>query len=105
MHARAAVDRWTEEVKLLECEMPAVVRWFEREAMRWSRLCRSRHDHGPGYRAYTSRQFSLYQTLADHAIDVFTGIVGGEDAWDNIWDNPKIAESANEAEVMDVDVA
>ncbi|KIO15869.1 hypothetical protein M407DRAFT_34517 [Tulasnella calospora MUT 4182] len=102
VHARAAVDRWTEEVKILECEMPAVVRWFEKEAMRWSCMSSGQGDDA-GFRAYTCRQFSLYQTLADHALEVFTAVTGGEEAWDSIWDNPKIGNDDEGSAPMDVD--
>ncbi|KIO19636.1 hypothetical protein M407DRAFT_30707 [Tulasnella calospora MUT 4182] len=102
VHARAAVDRWNEEVRILECEMAAVVRWFERRAMTWSRKCRTRAD-GAGYKAYTCRQFSLYQVLADHALDVFTEIVGGQSAWDAIYENRRTTPSTSNIETMDLD--
>lgn len=85
VHARAAAERWTEEVEILECEMAAVVRWFEREAMKWIRRGSTVAEEERGYCAYCCRQFSLYQRLADSAISVFTSVVGGDDAWDRIW--------------------
>ncbi|KAG9041146.1 hypothetical protein FS837_012680 [Tulasnella sp. UAMH 9824] len=102
VHARAAVDRWTEEVKILECEIPAVVRWFEKQAMRWSRMAFGQGDDA-GFRAYTCRQFSLYQTLADNALEVFTAVTGGEEAWDSIWDNPQVGEDRGGSVPMEIE--
>lgn len=69
--------------------------------MAWSRMCRTRAD-GAGYKAYTCRQFSLYQVLADHALDVFTEIVGGQSAWDDIYDN-RVTAPAGTTETMELD--
>ncbi|KAG8928508.1 hypothetical protein FRC01_005829 [Tulasnella sp. 417] len=102
VHARAAVDRWTEEVRILQCEMAATVRWFERKAMTWSRMCGTRAE-GAGYKAYTCRQFSLYQVLSDHALDTFTEIVGGQSAWDAIYDNRTTVAPTSKVETMDLD--
>lgn len=101
VHARAAAECWTEEVEILECEMAAVVRWFEQEAMKWIRRGSAVAEEERSYRVYCCHQFSLDQKLADTAIGVFTSVVGGDDAWDRIWN--KSTPMEEEGDAMQVD--
>lgn len=93
MHARAAVERWSEEVRILECEMVAVVRWFEARATQWS--AGSDASGSPGFRAYACRQFSLYQVFAECAISEFKSVVGGAEKWYAMWDGRHFEQEAH----------
>lgn len=93
VHARAAFDRWSEEVGLLRSEMPAVVRWFENRARKWSRQADSIGEHVPGYSAYASKQFAMYMRFAEYARETFTQAVGGKDNWEALMRVEEVEEN------------
>ncbi|KAG8923187.1 hypothetical protein FRC01_013102, partial [Tulasnella sp. 417] len=95
VHAMAATERWTEEVRILTREMAATCRSFRASALLWSRRADSCNltsegvhngssmsetdwaETSPeirGYMAYASRHFDLYANLATNAIAEFLDI-------------------------------
>ncbi|KIO18474.1 hypothetical protein M407DRAFT_31873 [Tulasnella calospora MUT 4182] len=107
VHAMAATERWTEEVRILTREMAATCRSFRASAQLWARRAglnstgegtengdstsktgwEEASPETRGYMAYASRQFDLYANLTENAITEFVDVVGSESWWD-IWSSP-----------------
>lgn len=104
VHATAAMERWTEEVRILECEMPATCLSLRNMALTWTKRvecmdmlgvgeenARSMCDEqwinaSPemrGYAAYASRQVALYMSLETEALEQFEEVVG-KNRWKEI---------------------
>ncbi|KAG8927975.1 hypothetical protein FRC01_006645 [Tulasnella sp. 417] len=104
VHAIAATERWTEEVRILECEMRATYLSLRNTALMWAKRGNDMDapqacdgDAPPmyddqwfamspevrGYAAYASRQTALYIGLAQDASEQF-GEVVGKDRWKDI---------------------
>ncbi|KAG8962038.1 hypothetical protein FRC00_010556, partial [Tulasnella sp. 408] len=98
VHATAATERWTEEVRLLSREMPAICRSFRASALRWARLANETtiaqsggtpdeislsewslvDPETRGYIAYASRQFALHVQMTTDATTQFSKVVGAK---------------------------
>ncbi|KIO33174.1 hypothetical protein M407DRAFT_18033 [Tulasnella calospora MUT 4182] len=107
IHATAATERWTEEVRILSREMPAICRSFRAMALRWARLANetiTAQSSGAGvstslsewslvdaetrgYVAYASRQFALYVQMTTDATSQFSEVVGAK-RWIELWSAP-----------------
>ncbi|KAG9021955.1 hypothetical protein FS837_006838, partial [Tulasnella sp. UAMH 9824] len=107
VHATAASERWTEEVRLLSREMPAICRSFRASALRWAKIAnktitaQSGGAHVEitplewslvdaetrGYVAYASRQFALYVQMTMDASTQFSKVLGAK-KWVELWSAP-----------------
>ena len=58
---RADVDRWREEVSILEAEAIRVPTWHQKTAQNWTQL--SNCNDSPGHRAYAFKQAAIHTRL------------------------------------------
>lgn len=79
----------------MRSEMPAVVRWFENRARKWSRQADTTGEHYPGYSAYASKQFAMYMRFAEYAREAFTQAVGGKDNWEALMQAEEVEDNEN----------
>ena len=72
---RAARDRWTEEVSILEEELRRLTRGFKTLVETWSSLEDKYAQEGrKGKAAYAARKASLYKDLAVNAYNIGVGL-------------------------------
>lgn len=64
----------------------------------------SDEEDSPGYKAYASKQFSLYVHLTEYARQTFTQAVGGPENWDALMEVGQVEESSEIGECEEVDV-
>lgn len=66
LRAKAAKDRWTEELELVEAEFQWTVNFFQTKAGSWEALRNSSEEEGrAGGVCYAARQTAMYARLRD----------------------------------------
>lgn len=66
LRAKAAKDRWAEEVELVTAEFLWTVTFFDTKVDAWVELHKANIQHGlSGHACYCARQATLYQRLRD----------------------------------------
>lgn len=74
MHAKAAVARWDEELRLLCEEARRIVQSFRKEEEEWARRAGEdildQHGHAAaGFRAYAHKRAALFKRLGNNAAE------------------------------------
>ena len=67
LRAKACLARWSEELRLVGCEMQWMVNWFQWKEEEWRKRLRDviNDERPPGLDSYCYKQIALWGTLAD----------------------------------------
>lgn len=72
MRAKARLDRWEEELILVQNEMDWTVQWYAHQESTWlARLGTPTSQASPGHRAYAFKQISMWAWLGRQAQEQF----------------------------------
>jgi hypothetical protein len=64
LRAKARVDRWEEEVELVENEMQWTILWFKNQVKLWKERFEREEDILPkGHKAYAAKQLKLWNAF------------------------------------------
>jgi len=69
LRAKARVDRWAEELVMVQDQMGNTIRFFKRRSVEW--LARAENSWHPGHICYAHQQADMWQGLAEKAITKF----------------------------------
>jgi hypothetical protein len=73
LKARARLQRWEEELKLVECEMAWTNLWFKHQEETWER--RYETYSKPGLRAYSAKQKDIWRRFRENAEERFRNYI------------------------------
>lgn len=72
LRARARYERWREEMDLTSHEMLWTVNFFDFKSRQWKEWADTAYNNDrPGHYYYANRQYSLWLSMADHAVQAF----------------------------------
>ena len=73
---RAQMERWEEEVEIVEEEFRRTVRAYEATGRMWSELGEKSRTKGKGYVAYALQKASMFEEMATDAREKFEAAGG-----------------------------
>ena len=78
LRAKAHLARWSEELRLVGCEMQWMVNWFQWKEEEWRKRLRDviSDERPPGLDSYCYKQIAMWGTLADQAHTKFCDVLG-----------------------------